>query len=193
MRNRIILPLIEDLLKGPQNQQHPRLSNAISSMGWLRKRLTENGMSETSSDLIGSLIGEDTLLNLSTYSLAWNKRFSWCVEQNVDPVRYNVNWILDFLAFLFESGYEYRTICTHRSAFLALHNNTEGRPVESTCVLLLQVCSIIDHLSENITLSVMFSWYWITWKKIFQTKAIYQINFWPLKLQYYWLLRLYPG
>ena len=121
-------------------------------------------MLETSSDLIGSLIGEGTLLNLSTYSLTWNKWFSWCVEQNVDPVRYNVNWILDFLASLFESGYEYRTICTHRSAFLALHNNTEGRPVESTCwsVLLLQVCSIIDHLSVNTTLSVMFSWYWIT-------------------------------
>ena len=30
---------------------------------------------------------------------------------------------------MFESGYEYRTICTHRSAISALHNNIEGRPV----------------------------------------------------------------
>ena len=29
-------------------------------------------------------------------------------------------------------------------------------------VLLLQVFSIIDHLSLNIYLSGMFSWYWIT-------------------------------
>ena len=37
--------------------------------------------------------------------------------------------MLDFLVFLFESGYEYRTICTHRSAISALHDNIEGRPV----------------------------------------------------------------
>ena len=49
-------------------------------------------------------------------------------------------------------------------------------------VLLLQVFSIIDHLSLNIYLSGIFSWYWITWKKNFQIIVIYCINFWPLKL-----------
>ena len=66
---------------------------------------------------------------LSTYSLAWNKWVSWCVEQNVNPVQYNVNWILDFLAFLFESRYEYRAICTHNPAISALLNNIEERSV----------------------------------------------------------------
>ena len=37
--------------------------------------------------------------------------------------------MLDFLAFLFEPGYEYRTICAHRSAISALHDNIEGRHV----------------------------------------------------------------
>ena len=56
--------------------------------------------------------------------------------------------------------------------------------LESTrrSILLLQVCSIVDHLSLNITVSGMFGWYWITWKKNLQTIAICQINFWPLKL-----------
>ena len=66
---------------------------------------------------------------LSTYSLAWNKWVSLCVEQNVNPVQCNVNWILDFLAFLFESRYEHRTICTHNPAISALRNNIEERSV----------------------------------------------------------------
>ena len=49
-------------------------------------------------------------------------------------------------------------------------------------VLWLPECSIIDHLSRNITLSVMFSWCWITWKRNFQPIAICQINFLGLKI-----------
>ena len=40
-----------------------------------------------------------------------------------------MNWIFDFLAFSFESGNEYKTICTHRSSISALHSNIEGRSV----------------------------------------------------------------
>ena len=56
-----------------------------------------------------------------------------------------MNWILDFLAVLFESGYEYRTICTHRSAISTLHNNTEGRPVGEHP----QVSSLITGVFNN--------------------------------------------
>ena len=94
------------------------------------------GRSERAADLIVSSIRECIL---SSYSSAWNKRVSWCTEQNVDPVRCNVNWIFDFLAFLFRSGYEYRTICTYCSAIWALHNNIEGRQVGEH----LQVNSLI--------------------------------------------------
>ena len=89
----------------------------------------------------------------SIYSSAWNKWVSWCVEQDIDPVQCNVNWILDFLTFLLESEYEYRIICTHRSAISALHNNIEGRPVGEPT----QVSSLITGVFNR-----MFSWYWIT-------------------------------
>ena len=39
-----------------------------------------------------------------------------------------MNWILDILVYLFESGYQYRRVCTHRLAILAFHSNIEGRP-----------------------------------------------------------------
>ena len=80
---------------------YPKLNNAISSVVCLTKRLAEEGISERASHLIVSSRREGTL---STYSSAWNKWVSWCVEQNADLVRCYVNWILDFLAFSFESG-----------------------------------------------------------------------------------------
>ena len=59
-------------------------------------------------------------------------------------------------------------------------------------VLLLQVCSIIDHLSLNIALSGMFNFYWFTWRSNFQKIAICQINLWSLKLRCYWLWHQHP-
>ena len=47
--------------------------------------------------------------------------------------------------FLFESGYEYRTICTHRSVISALHDNIEGRPVGEHP----QVSSLITGVFNN--------------------------------------------
>ena len=49
-------------------------------------------------------------------------------------------------------------------------------------VLWLQGCSIIDHRSLNITLSGMFSWCWITWKKNFQTIVILSDKFFTFKV-----------
>ena len=122
-------------------------------MGCLRKRLAEEGISEKASDIIVSSRREGTL---STYSLDWNKCVSWCIEQDVDPVRCNVNWILDFLAFMFESGYEYRTICIHRSVISALHSNIEGRPVGEHP----QVSSLITGVFNNRPPSPKYSFIW---------------------------------
>ena len=46
---------------------------------------------------------------------------------------------------MFDSGYEYRTLCTHRSAISALHNNIEGRPVGEHP----QVSSLITGVFNN--------------------------------------------
>ena len=94
----------------PATSSYPKSNNATNSVGCLRKRLTEEGISERASDLIVSSRREGTP---STYLSAWNKWVSWC-EDLLESTRWSV--------------------------------------------LLLQVCSTIDHLSLNITLSGMFSW-----------------------------------
>ena len=123
----------------PISSSCPKLNNPISSEVCLRKSFAEEGISERASDLIVSSRREGTL---SSYSSTWNKWVSWCVEQDVDPVQCNVNWVLVFLAFKFESGYEYRKIGKHRSA---LHNNIEARPVGEHP----QVNSLITEASNN--------------------------------------------
>ena len=67
-----------------------------------------------------------------------------------------MNWILDFLAFLFESGYEYRTLCTHRSAVSALHTIIDGRPVGEHP----QICSLITGVFNNRPTQPKFNFIW---------------------------------
>ena len=61
----------------PTAFSYPKWNIAISNVGCLRKRLPEEGISERASDLIISSRREGIL---STYSWAWNKWVSWCVE-----------------------------------------------------------------------------------------------------------------
>ena len=54
---------------------------------------------------------------------------SWCDKQQVDAFRYDVIKILDYLAFLFEKGYEYRTIECHTSAISVFNDYIDEKPV----------------------------------------------------------------
>ena len=50
----------------------------------------------------------------------WN---SWCRQRGFDPIRCDLNPILEFLTEIFHQGLEYNTICDCRSAILAYHDS----------------------------------------------------------------------
>ena len=54
---------------------------------------------------------------------------SWCNKQQADAFRCDVTKILDYLTFLFEKSYEYRTIGCHRSAISVFYDFLDGKPV----------------------------------------------------------------
>ena len=56
---------------------------------------------------------------------------NWWDKQQVDAFRCDLMKILDYLAFLFEKEYEYRTIGCHRSTSTvsAFHDYTNGKRV----------------------------------------------------------------
>ena len=44
------------------------------------------------------------------YESAWNKWVSWRTQRQIDPFRCSVKFVANFLADLFETGLEYRTL-----------------------------------------------------------------------------------
>ena len=57
------------------------------------------------------------------------KWVGWCTGKEIDPFRCDINSIINYLASLFQQGYEYGTICSHRSAISAYHDSVDGKPI----------------------------------------------------------------
>ena len=70
---------------------------------------------------------------------------SWCDKQQVDAFRCDVVKILDYLAFLFEKSYEYRTIGCHRSPISAFHDYVAGKPIDQHP----EVCVLVSGIFNN--------------------------------------------
>ena len=63
------------------------------------------------------------------YAGAWRQWLKWCSLQGVQAAAPPLEKVLDYLAFLFDKGAEYRTINLHRSAL----SSTLG-PIDGFCV-----------------------------------------------------------
>ena len=70
---------------------------------------------------------------------------SWFDKQQVDAFHCDVIKILDSFAFLFEKGYEYRTIGCHRSAISAFQDFVNGKSVDQHP----EVCSLVNEIFNN--------------------------------------------
>ena len=92
-----------------------------SGLGNIRQNLIAEGISERSSNFITN---DRKTYSIKHYESAWKKWYDWCYEWVISTIRSNINYVLDFLAELFEKGLKYGTIGTHRSAISALHDPT---------------------------------------------------------------------
>ena len=92
----------------------------------LREKLCDTGLSKTASQLISECRRPSSSKN---YESAWKKWVGWCAGREIDPFQCDINSIINYLAFLFQEGYEYRTICLHRSAISAYHDSVDGKQI----------------------------------------------------------------
>ncbi|CAC5409344.1 unnamed protein product [Mytilus coruscus] len=99
-----------------------------------------------------------TLLNASwragtqkDYSAKFEKYCSWCDTKQIDPYTATLNQVADFLALLFESGLQYRTISGYRSMLSAVLPPVQNCPVGQHPYIsrLIKGFSIPDHLKSN--------------------------------------------
>ena len=72
-----------------------------------KQRMEAEGISEKAAKLITNARRAGTQ---ARYESAWNKWVSWCAPRQIDPFRCSVKHVTNFLADLFETGLEYRTL-----------------------------------------------------------------------------------
>ena len=92
----------------------------------LKQQLETKGISESAINIMLHSKRESTT---HTYTPCWQKWVLWCQRKQVDPTIAPVNEILDFLASLFQEGFEYRTLGVYRSAISAYHKHHQGKPI----------------------------------------------------------------
>lgn len=114
----------------------------VSGMENLRQNMANEGVSERASKLI---IAAKRSSSISNYESAWRKWVGWCNQRQIDPTKCSINFILDYLAYLFELKYEYSTINSHRSAISAYHECINNIPVGQH----VRVCELMTGVFNN--------------------------------------------
>ena len=110
-------------LKEPSRGNAPpssKSNNEVSFLDYYSPHLAKERVSERASNLILSSRREGS---------SWNKWASWCDKQEVHPFRCTLKRVLNFLAELFEQGYQYRSVCSHRSVISAFHEGMDGKSI----------------------------------------------------------------
>lgn len=82
-------------------------------------------LSQKAEDLIYNSWGKGTK---ASYYSAWKKWSSWCDRREIDPFSAPVAQVLEFLTYLFNEGFQYRTINVHRSAISSVLPNVNNQP-----------------------------------------------------------------
>ena len=85
--------------------------------------LTKSGISERAAHLIVNSKRQNSSFN---YNSSWKKWSSCCYRKQIDPFRYPIKCFLDFLACMYEEGYEYRPLNCYRSRICSFHEKIEG-------------------------------------------------------------------
>ena len=98
----------------------------LSGLENLRERLRSQGLSEDATNLVSCARRKGTR---AAYNSAWAKWSGWCLTRKVDPIHAPVEFVAEFLTDLFNAGYEYSTVNSHRSAISAFHVEVNGAPI----------------------------------------------------------------
>ena len=91
-------------------------------MAYLRQRYSSQNLSKQASDLLLSSWRQKSSQSYDSLCKRW---ISWCSERNSDPVSGPVEEVVNFLAQLYEEGYQYRSLNAYRSAIASMHMHIE--------------------------------------------------------------------
>ena len=106
--------------------QPPRSGPPTSRVGYLRQRYKDCQISEGATEL---LLASWRQKSSKTYDSLFGKWASWCCERDRDPISCPIGDVINFLAHLYEQGYQYRSLNSYRSAISSVHEKVDGYEV----------------------------------------------------------------
>ena len=95
-------------------------------MGYLRGRFRSQNLSEEASKLLLSSWRQKTS---KSYDSLFGKWVRWCNQRDTNPISGSINEVVNFLADLFQQGYQYRSLNAYRSAISSVHERVDGYEV----------------------------------------------------------------
>ncbi|CAC5414223.1 unnamed protein product [Mytilus coruscus] len=97
----LLLPQMRDLLTNPQGGTHPLIENkTFKLVAW-----KVSGLSESQLLVSGWRKGTE-----SSYNSCWRHWDRWCCGRDLDPFQAPVESITNFIAYLFQSGYDEQVV-----------------------------------------------------------------------------------
>ena len=109
--------------KGGMLSFSSKQNSPTSGLDSVRKNLLAEGISKDSAELI---LHSRNKGKLSHYESSWRQFCSWCDRHKVNPFRYPLTLILQFLTEELQEGKEYNTIAGYRSTISAFHYPLDG-------------------------------------------------------------------
>ncbi len=142
---KLVPPTITDIHRSPSSSPTKNTTLDISSgsstspnhvqqletgsMEVVRRPDSPNYLSTTAASLMVESRRQGTRAG---YASAWTLWESWCLEREIDPTGCSLNYILSFLADLYQRGMAYNTIGKYRSTISAFHAGFNGISVGNT-------------------------------------------------------------
>ena len=102
----------------PTKDQSP-----FSRMAYLRQYYSNQNLSKQALDLLLSSWRQKTSQSYDSLCKRW---ISWCSERNSDPVSGPIEEVVNFLAQVYEEGYQYQSLNAYRSAIASMDRHIEG-------------------------------------------------------------------
>ena len=104
------------------SEQSSRHNAPISRVGWRQS----GKLSNAATDLVLSSWRDKST---RSYNSSFSKWARWCAERERNPISGPISNVANFLADLFEEGYQYRSINVYRSSISTTHDKVDGYSV----------------------------------------------------------------
>ena len=95
-------------------------------MSYLKDVFRGQNLSEEASKLLLSSWRQKTA---KSYDSLFGKWIRWCNQRDTNPISGSINEVVNFLADLFQQGYQYHSLNAYRSAISSVHERVDGYEV----------------------------------------------------------------